>query len=66
MLPPAGQIFETVHFLENCVNFGEFVVPFKQGLAGVLPPAGQIFEKSHFLEIFFNFGEFVCAFQAGC
>ena len=31
MLPPAGQIFETLHFFEMFVNFGEFVVPFKQG-----------------------------------
>ena len=31
VLPPAGQIFEKRHLLENFVNFGECVVPFKEG-----------------------------------
>ena len=31
VLPPVGQIFEKMHFLENFVNFGDFVMPFKQG-----------------------------------
>ena len=31
MLPPAGQVSEKLHFLDNFVNLGEFCVPFKQG-----------------------------------
>ena len=31
MLPPAGQSFEKMHFLENFVSFGAFFVTFKQG-----------------------------------
>ena len=31
MLPPAGQIFEKLHFLEIFVNFGELFAPFKHG-----------------------------------
>ena len=50
VLPPADQIFEKLHFLEKCVNFGEFLLCLSsRGLAGVLPPAGQIFEKRHLL-----------------
>ena len=46
VLPPAGQIFEERHLLENFDNFQYFFATFEQvGLAGVLPPAGQIFEK---------------------
>ena len=53
VLPPAGQIFENWHFLENFVNFGEvFLCLSSRGLAGVLPPAGQILEKLHLLYVF--------------
>ena len=31
LLPPAGQIFEKMHFLEIVVNFGELFVIFKHG-----------------------------------
>ena len=30
MLPPAGQIFEQLHFLENFGNLDDFFVPLKQ------------------------------------
>ena len=64
MLPPAGQSFEKLHFLEMFINFGEFLLRLSsRGLAGVLPPAGQIFEKWYLLENFVNFGEILCAFQ---
>ena len=57
MLPPAGEIFEKWHLLENCVNLGEFVVPFKRGasrladgslqLPGGSPMAPQWLPNSH-------------------
>ena len=60
MLPPAGQIFEKLHLLENFVNLGKFLLCLSsKGLAGVLPPAGQIFEKWHLLENFVNCGRMV-------
>ena len=31
VLPPAGQNFEKLHFLEIFVNFGAFLVPSKHG-----------------------------------
>ena len=31
MLPPAGQIFEKLHLLENHVDFSNFFEIFKQG-----------------------------------
>ena len=65
MLPPAGQNFEKMHFLVNCVNLGEKMLLSSRGLARVLPPAGQIFEKWHFLKNFVNFGEFVESFKQG-
>ena len=45
MLPPAGQIFEKWHLLENLVNVDDLLRLSSKGLAGVLPPVGQIFEK---------------------
>ena len=54
-----GSDFEKLHFLENFVNLGEFLLRLSsRGLAGVLPPAGQIFGKWHFLENFVKLGEF--------
>ena len=51
MLPPAGQIFEKWHPLENVERFSDlFLQLSSRVLAGVLPPAGQIFEKWHPLE----------------
>ena len=32
VLPPAGQIFEKLHFLENFVNFGESFNAFQAGV----------------------------------
>ena len=66
VLPPAGQIFEKVRFLENFVNFGDFCLRLSsRGLAGVLPPAGQIFEKIHLLENFDIFLTFLAISKQG-
>ena len=57
VLPPAGQMFEKLHFLQIFVNFGDFLCLSSRGLAGVLPPAGQIFENCtslRFLSILAN------------
>ena len=52
MLPPAGQIFEKLHFLWNFANFGvKNMLLLSKGLARVLPPAGQIFENGTSLQI---------------
>ena len=45
VLPPAGQIFEKLQFLEILAILVNFLRLSSMGLAGVLPPAGQIFEK---------------------
>ena len=45
VLPPAGQIFEKLHFLENFVNLGEFVVPSKQGSSRGAASGGSDFWK---------------------
>ena len=66
VLPPAGQIFEKMHFLEIVVNFGDFCLCLSsRGQAEVLPTAGQIFEKLHFLENCVNFGEKFAPFKQG-
>ena len=66
MLPPVGQSFEKLHFLENFVNLGEFLLCLpSRGLAGVLLPASQSFEKVHFLENFVNFADFLCLSSRG-
>ena len=66
MLPPAGQIFEKWHLLENWVNFGRKVLLLSsRGLAGVLPPASQIFEKLHFLEFFSFLANLLCLSSRG-
>ena len=65
MLPPAGQIFEKWHLLENCDNFLYSFVCSSMGLAGMLPPAGQSFEQLHFLEMLSIWAEKNVTLQAG-
>ena len=45
VLPPAGQIFEKLYLLENVLNFGKFVVPFKQGSSRGAASGGSDFWK---------------------
>ena len=64
LLPPAGQSFEKLHFLEIFCQFWRiFLCLSSMGLAVVLPRASQIFEKLHFLGNFVNFGEFFVPFK---
>ena len=65
VLPPAGQIFEKLHFLKNVDNLPILFITFKQGLAGVLSPAGQIFEKLYLPKIFDDFPAFFVTFKEG-
>ena len=43
VLPPAGQSFEKLHFLQNCVNFCDFFAPFKQGSSRAAASGGSDF-----------------------
>ena len=45
MLPPAGQIFEKLHFLEIFVNLDELVAPFKHGSSRGAASGGPEFGK---------------------
>ena len=65
MLPPAGQIFGKLDFLEILSILANFLCLSSRGLAEVLPPAGQMFDKLHFLEIFFQFCDFFVPFKQG-